>query len=59
MSYALVTGGDLWYTLGLSLASIPAGSIMFYTHEWVWDKLDISKMDKYLVESIFSIHRTL
>ena len=47
MSYALITGGDLWYTLGLSLASIPAGSIMFYTHEWVWDKLDISKMDKY------------
>ena len=47
MSYALVTGGDLWYTFGLSLASIPAGSIMFYTHKWVWDKLDISKMDKY------------
>ena len=47
MSYAVVTGGDLWYTLGLSLASIPAGSIMFYTHEWVWDKLDISKLDKY------------
>ena len=26
MSYAVVTGGDLMYTLGLSLASIPAGS---------------------------------
>lgn len=47
MSYAVITGGDLWYTLGLSLASIPAGSIMFYTHEWIWDKLDISKLDKY------------
>jgi len=27
------------YTLGLSLASIPAGSVMFYCHEWLWDKL--------------------
>ena len=39
MSYALVTGGDLWYTLGLSLTSIPAGAIMFYCHEWIWDKI--------------------
>jgi len=39
MSYAVVTGGDLMYTLGLSLASIPAGSVMFYCHEWLWDKL--------------------
>ena len=39
MSYALVTGGDLWYTFGLSLASIPAGSVMFYGHEWIWDKI--------------------
>ena len=39
MSYALTTGGDIWYTLGLSLASIPAGSIMFYCHEWIWDKV--------------------
>ena len=40
MSYALVTGGDLWYTLGLSLTSIPAGSIMFYCHEWIWEKVN-------------------
>ena len=39
MSYALVTNGDLWYTLGLALTSIPAGSIMFYCYEWIWDKL--------------------
>tara|TARA_B100000900_G_C20492402_1_gene680154 strand:+ start:341 stop:484 length:144 start_codon:yes stop_codon:yes gene_type:complete len=39
MSYAIVTGGDLWYTLGLSLTSIPAGALMFYCHEWVWDKV--------------------
>ena len=39
MGYALVTGGDLWYTFGLSLASIPAGSVMFYSHEWIWDKI--------------------
>ena len=39
MSYALVTGGDLWYTFGLSLASIPAGSVMFYCHEWIWEKI--------------------
>ena len=32
MSYALVTGGDFWYTLGLSLASIPAGSILSLIH---------------------------
>ena len=43
MSYALVTGGDLMYTLGLSLASIPAGSIMFYCHEWIWDKFSMRK----------------
>ena len=43
MSYAVVTGGDLMYTLGLSLASIPAGSIMFYCHEWVWDKIKETK----------------
>jgi len=35
MSYALVVGGDLWYTFGLSLASIPAGSIMYYGNEWL------------------------
>jgi len=40
VSYALMTGGDLYYTLGLALASIPAGSIMFYCHEWVWDKMN-------------------
>ena len=39
MSYAFVVGGDLWYTFGLSLASIPAGSIMYYGHEWLWDKI--------------------
>lgn len=39
MSYALVVGGDLWYTFGLSLASIPAGSIMYYSHEWLWEKV--------------------
>ena len=39
MGYALVTGGDIWYTFGLSMASIPAGAVMFYTHEWIWDKL--------------------
>ena len=39
MSYALVTGGDLWYTFGLSIASIPAGSIMFYCHEWIWERV--------------------
>ena len=21
------------------LASIPAGSVMFYGHEWIWDKI--------------------
>ena len=39
MAYALVTGGDLWYTFGLALASIPAGSVMFYCHEWIWEKI--------------------
>jgi len=39
MVYALVTGGDIWYTFGLVMASIPAGSIMYYTHEWIWEKL--------------------
>jgi len=39
MSYAFVVGGDLLYTFGLSLASIPAGSIMYYGHEWLWDKI--------------------
>tara|TARA_Y100001938_G_scaffold149816_1_gene238101 strand:+ start:13640 stop:13834 length:195 start_codon:yes stop_codon:yes gene_type:complete len=39
MSYAVMTGGDLWYTFGLAIASIPAGSIMFYFHEWIWDKI--------------------
>jgi|TARA_B100001093_G_scaffold512001_1_gene581022 uncharacterized membrane protein len=39
MSYAFVVGGDLWYTFGLSLASIPAGSIMYYGHEWLWEKI--------------------
>ncbi len=39
MSYALVVGGDLWYTFGLSLASIPAGSILYYSHEWLWEKV--------------------
>ena len=39
MSYALVTGGDLWYTFGLSLASIPAGAVMFYCHEWIWERV--------------------
>ena len=38
MAYAAITGGDLWYTFGLALASIPAGTIMFYCHEWLWDK---------------------
>ena len=39
MSYALVVGGDLWYTFGLSLASIPAGSVLYYSHEWLWEKV--------------------
>ena len=39
MSYALVVGGDLWYTFGLSLASIPAGSILYYSHEGLWEKV--------------------
>ena len=39
MSYALVVGGVLWYTFGLSLASIPAGSILYYSHEWLWEKV--------------------
>ena len=39
MSYAWMTGGDYLYTLGLSLASMPAGAIMFYCHEWIWDKI--------------------
>ena len=39
MSYALITGGDLWYTFGLAIASIPAGSVMYYCHEWLWDKV--------------------
>ena len=39
MSYAFVVDGDLWYTFGLSLASIPAGSIMYYSHEWLWEKI--------------------
>jgi uncharacterized membrane protein len=39
MSYAWMTGGDYLYTLGLSLASMPAGAIMFYCHEWVWDRI--------------------
>ena len=39
MSYAFFTGGDYWYTLGLSLASIPAGSVMYYCHEWIWDRI--------------------
>tara|TARA_Y100001978_G_C23626041_1_gene400941 strand:- start:263 stop:454 length:192 start_codon:yes stop_codon:yes gene_type:complete len=39
MSYALITGGDLLYTLGLSLASIPAGAIMYFCHEWIWEKI--------------------
>ena len=39
MSYALVSGGDLWYTFGLALTSIPAGAIMYYCHEWVWEKI--------------------
>jgi len=38
MSYALITGGDLWYTFGLSIASMPAGAIMFYCHEWIWER---------------------
>tara|TARA_Y100001937_G_C7126522_1_gene335205 strand:- start:2293 stop:2484 length:192 start_codon:yes stop_codon:yes gene_type:complete len=39
MSYAVITGGDLLYTLGLSLASIPAGAIMYFCHEWIWEKI--------------------
>ena len=39
MSYALMTGGDLWYTFGLAIASIPAGSVMYYCHEWIWDRV--------------------
>ena len=38
MSYAIVTGGDLWYIFRLAIVSIPAGSIMFYIHEWIWEK---------------------
>ena len=40
MTYAIVTGGDLKYTFGLALASIPAGFIMFYSHEWLWEKIE-------------------
>ena len=39
MSNAIITGGDMWFTFGLAIASIPAGSIMFYIHEWIWEKL--------------------
>ena len=39
MTYAVITGGDLWYTFGLAITSIPAGSVMFYCHEWIWDKI--------------------
>ena len=39
MTYAFVTGGDFSYTFGLALASIPAGFIMFYSHEWLWEKI--------------------
>ena len=39
MTWCFFTGGDYWYTLGLSLASIPAGSIMYYCHEWIWDRI--------------------
>ena len=39
MSYALITGGDLWYTFGLAIASIPAGSVRYYCHEWIWDRV--------------------
>ena len=39
MTYADITDGDLLYTLGLSLTSIPAGAVMFYCHEWVWDRI--------------------
>ena len=39
MLYAWLMDGDLVYTLGLALASMPAGSVMFYTHEWIWDKI--------------------
>ena len=38
MSYAIVTGGDLWYIFRLAIVSIPTGSIMFYVHEWIWEK---------------------
>jgi len=49
MSYAFFTGGDYWYTLGLSLASIPAGSIMYYCHEWIWDRISNTKKDYLLI----------
>ena len=45
MTYALITGGDLWYTFGLAITSIPAGSVMFYCHEYIWDKMN-GKLDK-------------
>jgi len=49
MGYALMTGGDMWYTFGLALASIPAGSIMFYCHEWIWDNMgNHGKIGSYL-----------
>lgn len=40
MTYAIATGGDLWYTFGLSLASMPAGAVMFYCHEWAWERIN-------------------
>ena len=45
MSYALISGGDLWYTFGLAVASITAGIIMFYCHEYIWDKINERTMD--------------
>ena len=50
MSYALITGGALWYTFGLAIASIPAGSVMYYCHEWLWDKVGNAEHNKKGIE---------
>ena len=42
--------GDLWYTFGLAIASIPAGSVMYYCHEWLWDKVGNAEHNKKGIE---------
>ena len=59
MSYALMTGGDLWYTFGLAIASIPAGSVMYYCHEWLWDKVGYAEHIKKGIEKHRKVQRTM